>query len=89
MFIIDSSILKAYVFFRMEVGMSISNRVKAAAALRGMTIGELCSRVGVSRQFMAEMMRGSRPIPAVRLARIADVLKVSTDWLTNGDLGVR
>lgn len=57
------------------------NRIKSAAAEKGVTLSYLCDQLGVSGSYFADVRRGKNTLPAKRIEKIADILDVSTDYL--------
>lgn len=61
-------------------------RLKLALVLAGLSRGELCSQVGISRQFMINVTdhhnpKQKRKITEKRLEHISMILKVPGNWL--------
>ena len=59
----------------------IAKRIKDAAYSKNITIKELCSTVGVGENTVQQMSKTRRAPSVVTVARIADVLAVSVDFL--------
>jgi transcriptional regulator with XRE-family HTH domain len=64
---------------------SIGDRLRYARKLRGLNQAGLAERVGVSQPSVANWESGVHDPRRVMLAKIADVLGVSPEWLASGD----
>ncbi len=65
---------------RREVGQ----RIKAVRQARGMTVQQLASAAGMSPGYLSEVERGLSAVSFEKLVRIAEELKVTTDFLKDG-----
>ena len=63
----------------------IGKKIRIAAILRGITIKEICRRVGFSRAFLHEVENGIRGMPDKRLDQLSEILDVSKEWLISND----
>jgi len=59
----------------------IQHRVKLAATARGKTITGVAEEMGISRQYLREMLRGTRKLSAKRLESISHILGVTPEWI--------
>ncbi|MGH6940556.1 helix-turn-helix domain-containing protein [Hypericibacter sp.] len=59
-------------------------RLGAALAHRGYTIRRLSDEAAIPYKSLQNYLRGERAIPAEAVRRIAEILKVSADWLLSG-----
>lgn len=66
------------------IAMSLSDRLRHAAAVRGLSQRELAERSGVKFRSLQEYL-ARRRMPADVLPRLAKVLNVSCDWLLTGE----
>ncbi len=64
---------------------SIGDRLRHARKQKGLNQSDLAERVGVSQPAVANWESGVHDPRRVMLAKIADVLGVSPDWLASGD----
>lgn len=64
---------------------SIGDRIRHARKEAGINQAELAQRVGVSQPAVANWESGVHDPRRVMLAKIADVLRVSPEWLASGD----
>lgn len=64
---------------------SIGDRLRHARKLKGLNQADLAERVGVSQPAVANWESGVHDPRRVMLAKIADVLGVSREWLAGGD----
>lgn len=60
-----------------QVGANIQKEIR----LKGMTQQSLADSLGISKQVMNKIIKGSKAININELARIAETLNVSTDYL--------
>lgn len=65
---------------RQEVGQ----RIKSVRQARGKTVQQLASDAGMSPGYLSEVERGLSAISFEKLVRIAEELKVTTDFLKDG-----
>ena len=60
----------------------LGKRIAAACALRGISMGTLTTRIGVSRNTLSRIVTGSTSDPSSSIiVKIAKELRVSTDYL--------
>ncbi len=62
----------------------VKERIKIALALRGMSKKELNEKVGINKNTI-DLMTDTKGIASFTLAKIADCLNVSTDYLLGRD----
>ena len=62
-------------------GYNIGKRIKETAYAQNITIKELCTRAGLSVNYINQMTGDNRQPRAIALASIADVLNISLDFL--------
>jgi len=65
---------------------ALQKQIRLAALAQNITITELASRLGISRQYLGEMMRGTRRFRAKYRQGVAAELGVTEAWLT-GEVG--
>jgi transcriptional regulator with XRE-family HTH domain len=65
---------------RQEVGQ----RIKSVRQARGMTVQQLAQAAGMSPGYLSEVERGLSAISFEKLVRLAEELKVTTDFLKDG-----
>jgi len=65
---------------------TIHRQIRLAAVAQNITITELATRLGISRQYLGEMMRGTRRFRAKYRQKLATELGVTETWLT-GEVG--
>ena len=63
----------------------LQNRVKLAATARGLKMNEVAAQMGIVRQYLREMLIGTRRLSDERMSRLAEILKVSEQWLQGED----
>lgn len=64
----------------------IGDRVRAERQGRGMSAAELARHAGVSKSYLSTLENGNHPEPgALPLARIAEALGTTLDYLVRGD----
>jgi len=54
--------------------------------MANITVSDLAREIGVSPQFIFELMAHKRPIPSQRLVQICSAIGVTPEWLT-GEAG--
>lgn len=64
---------------------SIGDRIRYARKEAGLNQADLAERVGVSQPAVANWESGVHDPRRVMLAKIADILRVSPEWLASGD----
>lgn len=67
---------------------SIGDRIKEARKSKGLSQSDLASRIGVSQPAIANWESGVHDPRRLMLARLADVLDSSLDWLAAGDRSI-
>lgn len=61
---------------------NLYERIKTACTRRGMSVSAMCVQLGMSKSVMSDLNSGrKKTLSADTLARIADFLQVSTDYL--------
>lgn len=61
-------------------------RIKDLRIKKRLTQALLCDKVGISKGFLSDVENGKRDISAKNLLKIAQVLKVSVDYLLTGGM---
>jgi transcriptional regulator with XRE-family HTH domain len=65
----------------------LGKRIAAACALKGITMGTLADKIGVTRNTLSRIVRGVTEDPASSIiVRIARELGVTTDYLLGMDM---
>ena len=65
--------------------MTFGDRMKQARLAKGLHQTELAELVNISSPMINQVERGSKNATAPLIARLAEVLGVTTDWLIYGD----
>jgi hypothetical protein len=63
----------------------VSRKISAGRALAGVKISEVAAALGLSRFSIWRRLSGRLPWRPGELERVADLLGVSPEWLTEGD----
>src|SRR5580704_10150629 len=62
----------------------IAKRIRMLRKSRGVSLHHLAERAGISAGYLSEVERGLSEISGQKLARVAEHLSVSTDYLLSG-----
>jgi transcriptional regulator with XRE-family HTH domain len=62
----------------------IAKRIRSLRKSRGVSLHYLAERTGISAGYLSEVERGLSEISGMKLARVAEHLSVSTDYLLSG-----
>ena len=64
----------------------LSDRLRKALRVAGLTAGDLAARIGVARSTVNNWINGHTTPKRRDLSAISDILRVSPAWLNFGDL---
>src|SRR5690349_25037127 len=64
---------------------SVAERVRGLVEASGMSRRAFGQRIGLDESKMSKSLSGARRFSSVDLARIADLCKVTVDWLITGE----
>lgn len=69
----------------MNTPVELHERIRIAREEAGLTQGQLAKLLDVSRPTVSEIEAGRRKVSAVELGKMADLFRVSTEWLLGRD----
>jgi len=66
----------------------LHKKIKIAAVAQGITITDLANKIGVSRNHLLEMLRGTRRFRPIYRERIATELCVTLKWIEEQEAAI-
>lgn len=66
--------------------MSISDRLREAREIAGLSQGQVAKRLGMHRPTISEIEAGRRKVAADEVESFANLYDVSVEWIVNGSV---